>query len=300
MAIPPGDPHADGWRRLGRIRINALALGIVLSVLLHLALLWWAPKPPPLKTESQSGGSGPLAIRIAPRQPATTPTPAPPAETPAAAPRPTPKPAPRPTPAPRVIAVPAPNAPAAPDRTRVPPDQRPAERPLPPLPPLPPDTPNQAAPADDMFGQLQSRRAQRDSGQQGPAAPAARSENDIANDNARRNLATLTGRGRDPLDETGGIFQVTRITSREGEILFRGWNANFKRNWSESVQVQLGDAPDMQTAVARKMIEIIRRYEKGDFTWDSHRLGKTLTLSARPEHQADLERFLLAEFFGAR
>ncbi|WP_051379072.1 hypothetical protein [Derxia gummosa] len=296
--IPPGDPDADGWKRLGRI--NPLGLGIALSLLLHAGVLLWVQTHPPLHNEAHSGASAPIAIRIAPRTPpqpeAARPEPRPAPPRPAPEPRPAPRPAPRqPDAPPRVIAVPAPQAPLAADRTRVPP---PAPRPLPPLPPLPPDTPEAPAPRDDMFSQLQARRAQRDN--PAPAAPAQRSEAEIANDNARRNLAGITGRGPDPVDQTGGVFQVTRVTSREGEILFRGWNQNFKRNWSESVQVTLGDAPDMRTAIVRKMIEIIRRYEKGDFTWESYRLGKTLNLSARPQDQAELERFLLAEFFSLR
>ena len=43
-----------------------------------------------------------------------------------------------------------------------------------------------------------------------------------------------------------------------------------------------GDNADIQIAVVRRMIGIIRDHESGDFTWISRRLGRDITLSARP------------------
>jgi hypothetical protein len=45
------------------------------------------------------------------------------------------------------------------------------------------------------------------------------------------------------------------------------------------------------------MISIIRDYEQGDFVWESQRLGRNVTLSARTRDTAGLEDFLLQEFF---
>jgi hypothetical protein len=45
------------------------------------------------------------------------------------------------------------------------------------------------------------------------------------------------------------------------------------------------------------MIAIIRDNESGDFVWVSQRLGRNLTLSARPSENAGLEDFLMQEFF---
>ena len=53
----------------------------------------------------------------------------------------------------------------------------------------------------------------------------------------------------------------------------------------------------MRIAVVRRMIAIIRQHEPGDFVWESQRLGRNLTLSARPADQAGLEEFMLQEFF---
>ena len=47
------------------------------------------------------------------------------------------------------------------------------------------------------------------------------------------------------------------------------------------------------------MIELIRRYYKGDFNWESHRLGRVVVLSAAPEHNDELEAYLMREFFGS-
>ena len=57
-----------------------------------------------------------------------------------------------------------------------------------------------------------------------------------------------------------------------------------------------GNNSDIDIAVIRKMIEIIRDYERGDFKWYSKRTGKTLTLSARARDNAGLEEFMMQEF----
>ena len=46
------------------------------------------------------------------------------------------------------------------------------------------------------------------------------------------------------------------------------------------------------------MVSLIRQHYKGDFNWDSHRLNRTIVMSARPEDNAGLEEFLMLEFFG--
>ena len=51
-------------------------------------------------------------------------------------------------------------------------------------------------------------------------------------------------------------------------------------------------------AVVRKIIEIIRAHEPGDFVWVSRRMGRQVALSARPADNAGLEEFMMREFFG--
>ena len=48
----------------------------------------------------------------------------------------------------------------------------------------------------------------------------------------------------------------------------------------------------------RRMIALIRVHYQGDFDWESQRLGRTIVKSARPEDSAELEDFLMQEFFG--
>ena len=45
------------------------------------------------------------------------------------------------------------------------------------------------------------------------------------------------------------------------------------------------------------MIELIRKEKTGDFEWDSHRLGKVITMSARVKDTAELQAFLMKEMF---
>jgi hypothetical protein len=61
--------------------------------------------------------------------------------------------------------------------------------------------------------------------------------------------------------------------------------------------VRKGENSDIRIAVVRKMIGIIREHESGEFLWESHRLGKQLTLSARARDNAELESFMMQEFF---
>jgi hypothetical protein len=53
---------------------------------------------------------------------------------------------------------------------------------------------------------------------------------------------------------------------------------------------------DIDTAVIRKMIEIIRQEKSGDFDWESRRLGRVVVLSARPRDDAELMSFLKEDF----
>jgi hypothetical protein len=95
----------------------------------------------------------------------------------------------------------------------------------------------------------------------------------------------------------GGIFQITRMGFADAEFVFFGWNKDIKRNSRQRIEVQKGDNPSVELAVVRRMIVIIREHEKGDFTWISQRLGREVTLSARPADSAGLEEFLMKEFY---
>ena len=95
----------------------------------------------------------------------------------------------------------------------------------------------------------------------------------------------------------GGIFQIERVTFDEAEFFFYGWNKDIRRNARQMISVQRGGNPSIEIAVVRKMIAIIRERSTGDFLWESPRLNRTITLSARPEDNAGLEDFMMNEFF---
>lgn len=95
----------------------------------------------------------------------------------------------------------------------------------------------------------------------------------------------------------GGVFQIQRLGYDRAEFLFYGWNKDIRRNSSQVIEVRRGGNPDIRIAVARRMIAIIREHEQGDFQWESYRLRRVVTLSARVSDNAGLEEFLLREFF---
>ena len=95
----------------------------------------------------------------------------------------------------------------------------------------------------------------------------------------------------------GGIFQISHMSEDSAEFIFFGWDKDIRRNTKQYIDVRKGDNPDIRVAVVRKMVSIIRDHERGDFFWESYRLGRFVPLSARPKDNAELEGFLMREFF---
>ena len=290
-------------RPRGGVTIPRIWITIALSVLLH-ALLLWQVKPDlrrPSNDAALKGESrGSLSVQIAPpfRPPAPPrlaqrPQPPQPKAVPRSVPRSAPREAPRPKPAPRpppppVIAMNKPQA-EAPAR---PPPERPAPAPAP------------RVQADDLGAMLEARRRAR--GESPPAAPAVDtappsppSEN--ANERANRMAAANLGTNRAPTfgeaRRGGGVFTIRHVAYDYAEFLFYGWNKDIKRNTAQVIEVRKGNNADIRIAVVRRMIGIIRDYEQNDFTWESPRLGRNVTLSARQRDTAGLEAFLMREFF---
>lgn len=104
--------------------------------------------------------------------------------------------------------------------------------------------------------------------------------------------------GRKP-QGTSGVFQLIRMDDSSAEFSFRGWHSEYSNSHKEVFEVEAGSGGDVKLAVVRKMIEIIRRYYKGDFNWDSQRLGGVVVLSARLKDDKALESFLMKDFFGS-
>lgn len=278
------------------------AAGIGTSLLLHALLLLLLrtqmPKPPePSGNESRA----PLVVELNRQPQASKAAPPPAVSAPESAPTLTPKPQPARPPA---------AVKAKPDRKLA---RKPA--PVPPrpvLPPRPPEaprttpeqpapalaTPEPAAPAADMSEMVAAARARRraagiPSPDEGPREQDARPQGDeVARANIERSLAQARGRSG-----AGGVFQITRKGAREAAFLFRGWDNDSRAGLREMVQVDAGPNGNIEDAIVRKMIEIIRKHQPGDFSWNSRRLGRVVTLSARREDSAGLEDFLKKEFF---
>lgn len=117
------------------------------------------------------------------------------------------------------------------------------------------------------------------------------SEDEVRMANLQRNLQP---------SGTNGVFQILSLDTRTAMFAFRGWKNEFSYSHREVYEVDTGADGDVERAVVRKMIEIIRRYYTGDFNWHSPRFDLVLVLSARMQDNDGLEDFLLQEFFDAR
>ena len=163
--------------------------------------------------------------------------------------------------------------------------------------------PPQPAPATDLAAYVEARRRERgdapsSSPQSSSTSKAASDENERQNRIIAANIG-LNGRptfGKDPKNG-GGVFQIKTMEYSYAEFYFFGWNKDISRNSKQVIEVRKGNNPDIQIAIVRRMIEIIREHETEDFLWESHRLGRQITLSARARDTAGLESFMLQEFF---
>ena len=98
---------------------------------------------------------------------------------------------------------------------------------------------------------------------------------------------------------TNGVFQIVSMGLRSAKYSFRGWTKDAGSSRRELIEVDAGPNGDVERAIVRSMIELIRKYYKGDFNWESQRLNRVVIMSARVEDNAGLEDFLIREFFGA-
>jgi hypothetical protein len=161
----------------------------------------------------------------------------------------------------------------------------------------------------DLSSYIEARRrargqaaAPQDRPVQNESLPAPRSESDKERSNrviaANLGLDRTPTAGYDPKGG-GGIFEMQRMSRDSAEFIFYGWNKDIRRNSKQLIEVARGSNSDIRIAVVRKMIAIIREVESGDFVWLSQRLGRNVTLSARLSDNAELEAFMLDEFFSA-
>ena len=277
-------------------RHRTIAAALALSLLVHVAVFWkWMP---PVRFSSSDEGkrgapADELIVRLVPRQ-RTVPSP-PSKAAPTAKPLPPPRAAPK---APRVAkpAPPAPRPPVLALKETAPQAAPPVQR-APPAPPSALVTP----PVGDLASYVEARRQARGEAAPAPPSPgsvAAADANARANQLAAANIAA--GRnltfGYDPR-KSGGVFTLQRLTEDYAEFVFYGWQKEIKRNTAQVISVRRGNNSNIRDAVVRKMVAIIREYEQGDFVWESTRLGRDVTLSARARDNAGLEDFMMKEFF---
>jgi hypothetical protein len=281
--------------RIRREEMKTISVAVAVSILVHVAVLWWQPRIrfPVSEIGKPSDTIGSLSVQLAPRV-------SPPSVPSVQAQPPVPRPAPRPKAASRpqrkapVLAL---NKPA-PERT--------SPAPTPPTVAAPKPAPPHAQ--EDLSSYIEARRRARGESPAAAAAPPAvpptRAPPDTEDDNTRANriAAANLGLDRKPTfgpDPTqgGGIFSLRHMSEDYAEFLFFGWSKDIHRNTTQLIEVRKGSNSDIRVAVVLRMIAIIREHEQGDFVWESTRLGRHVVLSARDSDLAGLQEFLMAEFF---
>ena len=201
-------------------------------------------------------------------------------------------------PAPKLPPLPAPSPPS-----RSQPKPKAAEKPNKPTPTqptkdkaitktLPKAAPDAPTDLSDYINQAKARRRaegfiDNDDMAANTATPQP-SADEIRMANVRRNLQT---------PGTSGIFQILRIGPRTAEFSFRAWTTGQSNPRLQTIQVDAGPDGNVELAMIRRMIQLIREHYKEDFNWESHRLHRVVVLSAREKDSAGLEDFLMREFF---
>lgn len=267
---------------------RTLLIAALVSLLIH-ALLFFAfrlriEQPPISATEA------PLSIQLNPAQkssPAKAASKAP-VTKPQAEPKPevVQKPIPKPATRPREKAIPRVNVVDKPSEFRIPAT---LAAPTPPT-----EIPPKTAPPTDMMSLVNANRARREAAESAAASENAEAmagerkpgADEIREANIQRNLKS----------GANGIFQILHHNSREATFSFRGWTSSLSNSRLETYQVEVGKEGDIEHAIIRKIIELIRRDYNGDFYWESRRLGRSVQKSARLKDSAELENFLMQEF----
>lgn len=303
IRLPPNNPDND-WILPVRIdRVVTLSVNrnmiftLILSVLLHLFLLWFfAPKL--FSIGAPKKDAPPLEITLGPPQ-----------EKEAA-----PSEQVFPTPASAAQKQPKPTKPK-PVKTRPPKQVKPIETPVEvvketelvvqknekldrALPqPVQPETSVEPLPGEDMQAYIRRQK-------EAKLAKQGHSEQDIeevlASNNPQSAGARRDAKIKDNLnlEGTNGIFEIRYLGLHVAQFSFKGWKNNVNTARLEVIDVNAPEGVNIKSAVIKKMIEIIRREYNGDFNWDSRRLGRVLVLSARLQDNEALESFMMNEFFG--
>ena len=280
------DPYARYYGRSDVVVIPRIRVTFALSILVHIAALWILLPRLPLLTP---GADEPQAVDRLQVQLNAPPEPKPAQPVP-------PSPA---APETRAIMTARARPRSAPPRETKPefvvPRTETPSVPVPP-PPAPPavEPPKTIPPAEgDLASMIEARRRAR-----GETSSESESENERRNRIVASNMpASQSPLGGQQRQRGGGVFEITRMDYDDGEFRFFGWHKDAARRLPQVIEVRLGSNSDMRIAMVRRMIVLIRETEKGDFNWDSYRLGRVVVLSARQEDNSGLEEFMMHEFF---
>jgi len=153
----------------------------------------------------------------------------------------------------------------------------------------------EAAPTDltDYINQNRAKRRPRgifdgDEYAKADISEAQPTADEVRMANVRRNLR---------VPGTSGIFRIINIGPRFAQFSFRSWTTGDYNPRRVLVEVEAGPDGDVERAIIRRMIELIREFHQEDFNWESQRLNRVIVLSARQRDNDGLEDFLLKEFF---
>lgn len=273
---PAAAPRLHGYGG-GRVNRTGLAVTVLLHVLL-LATFLLRPKsknpvpPPP--------GSGITYVSTAPP----------------------PKSAPRPVPEPPEVAPAKPSdaperkqemvkAERLPDTITVPAPEVAAPEPEPAKAAKPEAEPAKVAkpePEMDMAAMVEARRRAR--------GPVIDYEAERAKERVRANIAAANAGQRDAgPGEIDSAFRVSDRTFNTAQLKFDLHFVDANRRGMKQDRVDLGQWPDMETAIVKKMVEMLIEENFVEFVFTSR--GKAVTLSTRPQFRAELEAVLLKEQF---
>jgi len=276
-------PRGDFYLNF-RISRNTL-IAVIFSLLIHALLILFVLKAVPnaLNPPSAPPEQSPIVVQLG------EPKKQPPAEV-----------------APPNEVTPAPNPVVVPRKQRTPPKPRPVtptapviatEKPAPSSasqPPSPPPT--------DMQSYVNAMRAKR-LANQSPEEAAAAAENSAAiaatqGPTEEEKRDAIIKKNLQPQGGGGGVFQITSKSTYSAQFTFNGWKKNSLTATHQVISVEANRGEDINRQIVKRMIAIIRQDYPGDFTWESVRLGRTVTKSARIEDNDELEDFLMKEFFG--
>jgi hypothetical protein len=156
--------------------------------------------------------------------------------------------------------------------------------------------PQKKPPEPDMFAALNAKREARDAEENNAAkinAEAAAREAGPTEDEKRDAKIKQNFQ-----NGTNGIFEILRLEPQSASFTFLGWTSSLSNARRQFFEVEAPRGQDVRRVMIRRMIGLIREHYQGDFDWESHRLNRTIVKSARVEDSAELEEFLMMEFFG--